>query len=310
MVGRLAEATAAAEEAAEVARLLGSGHQLVFALTQQCLVASWSGEDQAAVRLGEEAARTGKGNGEWSGAQAQYALAIALINAGRREAGRDAMVRACDNFRRPMLDQRSLLSACEIMASVEADGGHPDEASRWADRAAKVARPGQEASAALARAHALRGTQPRAAAAAAAEAARLFDAAGLLIDAGRARLCAGVAWAAADDGRQARAELAAAAEIFATCGARSRHAATVREQRRLGVRVAPPAAAGRGAGPHGLTERELDVVRLVGEGYTNHQIAESLFVSVRTVETHLSHIFTKLGVTTRTGILKAISGGS
>ena len=42
------------------------------------------------MRLGEEAARTGKGNGEWSGAQAQYALAIALINAGRREAGRDS----------------------------------------------------------------------------------------------------------------------------------------------------------------------------------------------------------------------------
>ena len=84
----------------------------------------------------------------------------------------------------------------------------------------------------------------------------------------------------------------------------------MREQRRLGVRVAPPAAAGRGAGPYGLTERELDVIRLVGEGYTNHQISESLFVSVRTVETHLSHIFTKLGVTTRTGILKAVSGGS
>ena len=315
MLGRLEEATAAAEEAAEVARLLGSGHQLVFALTQQCLAASWSGEDQAAVRLGERAARTGKGNGEWSGAQAQYALAVALINAGRREAGRDAMVRACNNFHRPMLDQRSLLSACEMMAYVEADGGTPDEASRWADRAAKVARPdaahpGQEASSGLARAHALRGMQPGAAAAAAAEAARHFDAAGLLIDAGRARLCAGVAWAAADDGSQARAELAAAAEIFAACGARSRHAATVREQRRLGVRVAPPAAAGRGAGPHGLTERELDVIRLVGEGYTNHQISESLFVSVRTVETHLSHIFTKLGVTTRTGILKAVSGGS
>ena len=125
LFGRLAEAAAAAEEAAEVARLLGSGHQLVFALTQQCLAASWSGEDQAAIRLGEEAARTGKGNGEWSGAQAQYALAVALINAGRREAGRDTMAQACNNLRRPMLDQRSLLAACEVMAGVQADGGHP-----------------------------------------------------------------------------------------------------------------------------------------------------------------------------------------
>ncbi len=161
LFGRLAEAAAAAEEAVEVARLLGSGHQLVFALTQQCLAASWSGEDQAAVRLGEEAARTGKGNGEWSGAQAQYALAVALINAGRREAGRDTMAQACNNLKRPMLDQRSLLAACEVMADVEAERGHRDEASRWAGHAVKVARAGQEASAALARAHALRGAGPR-----------------------------------------------------------------------------------------------------------------------------------------------------
>ena len=68
-------------------------------------------------------------------------------------------------------------------------------------------------------------------------------------------------------------------------------------------RLAP---AGRGAGPHGLTERELDVIRLVSEGYTNHQISESLFVSVRTVETHLSHAFAKLGASSRTGLLKAL----
>src|SRR5215472_2313813 len=228
MVGRLDEASSAAEEAAEVARLLGSGHQLVFALAQQCLVESWSGADQTAVRLGEEAVRTGNGNGEWSGAEAQYALAIALINAGRIEAGRDAMTQACGGSGRPMLDPRSLLSACEVMAGVEADCGNSGQASRWADRAAKVAYPGQEATARLARAHALRGSEPRAAAAAAAEAAQFFDDAGLLIDAGRARFCAGVAWAAAGDSGQAREELAAAARTFAECGARSLYAATAR----------------------------------------------------------------------------------
>jgi DNA-binding CsgD family transcriptional regulator len=306
LFGRLAEAAAAAEEAAEVARLLGSGHQLVFALTQQCLAASWSGDDQAAVRLGEEAARTGKGNGEWSGAQAQYALAMAQINAGRRQAGRDTMTQACNNFKRPMLDQRSLLVACEVMAGLEAQGGQLGEAGRWAGHAARVARHGQEASAALARAHALRGT-PQAAAAEAGQAARSFADAGLVIDAGRARLCAGQAYAAAGDDGQARAELAAAAQAFAGCGAQTLHAAAVREQRRLGVRVAGPAAAGRAGGPHGLTQRELEVVTLVREGCTNQQIAESLFVSIRTVETHLSHAFAKLGVTSRTGLLKALS---
>ena len=304
MVGRLEEASSAADEATEVARLLGSGHQLVFALAQQCLAESWSGADQTAVRLGEEAVRTGDGNGEWSGAQAQYALAIALINAGRREAGRDAMAQALGGSERPMLDRRSLLSACEVMAGIEADSGNPGEATRWADRAAKVAYPGQEATAKLARAHALRGDEPHGAAAAATEAAQLFEATGLLVDAGRARLCAGMAWAAAGNSSQARADLAAAARTFGECSARSLYAATARQQRKLGVRVSVP---GRGTGANGLTQREQDVVKLVGEGYTNQQIAESLFVSVRTVETHLSHIFAKLGVTTRTGILKAIS---
>jgi DNA-binding CsgD family transcriptional regulator len=304
MVGRLAEAAAAAEEAAEVARLLGSGFQLVFALAQQCLALSWSGDSRAAVRAGLQAAQAGQGNGEWSGAQAQYALAIALINAGRRGEGRDAMAQVCGDDKRTMLDRRSLLAACEVMAGVAADAGEFAEAGHWAERAGRVAPAGQEATAMLARAHALRGDQPAAAAAAATEAARLLDGAGLLIDAGRARLCAGVAHAAAGDDDQARTELAAAAEQLDSCGARSLHAAVLQQQRKLGVRVA---TASRRGGAHGLTQRELDVIKLVGEGYTNQQIAGSLYVSIRTVETHLTHIFAKLGVTTRTGILKAIS---
>jgi DNA-binding CsgD family transcriptional regulator len=305
LAGQLAEAAAAADEAAEMARLLGSGHQL--ALTQQCLAATWAGEHKTAVRLGQQAAQAGHGTGEWTAVQAQYALATALINAGRRDAGRDAMVHAGDQLSRPALDQRSLAAACEVLASVEADQGRRGEASRWADRAAG---PGQEGSAGLARAHALLGAQPQAAAAAADQAAESFAAAGLVVDSGRARLRAGQAYAAAGQDAQARAELAAAAQTFSQCGARSLHAATVREQRRLGARVRDPAAAGRGAGPHGLTHREMEVVKLVGEGYTNQQIAGLLFVSIRTVETHLSHIFAKLGVATRTGILPAISQSS
>jgi ATP/maltotriose-dependent transcriptional regulator MalT len=304
MAGRLEEASSAAEEAAEVARMLGSGHQLVFALAQQCLAESWSGADQVAVRIGEDAVRTGKANGEWSGAHAQYALAVAMINAGRRDAGRDAMAIVCTGPNRQMLDRRTRLSACEIMAGLEADAGNPAQAGRWADRADRFAFPGQEATAQLARAHALRGSEPGAAGVAAAEAARFFDGAGLFLDAGRASLRAGTAFAESGDGDQALAELAAAAQTFAGCGARSLLAATIRHQRKLGVRVP---GASRGTGPNGLSQRELEVIKLVGEGYTNQQIAASLYLSIKTVETHMSHIFTKLGVTTRTGILKAIS---
>jgi DNA-binding CsgD family transcriptional regulator len=46
----------------------------------------------------------------------------------------------------------------------------------------------------------------------------------------------------------------------------------------------------------GLTARELDVLRLVAEGLTNPQIAERLTLSPRTVQTHLTNLYGKLGV--------------
>jgi len=48
-----------------------------------------------------------------------------------------------------------------------------------------------------------------------------------------------------------------------------------------------------------LTPSELQVVRLVAEGLSNPQIGERLFISKRTVQTHLKHVFAKLGVTSR-----------
>lgn len=64
----------------------------------------------------------------------------------------------------------------------------------------------------------------------------------------------------------------------------------------------PPA---RLAGPGGeLSEREVDVLRLIALGLTNPQIAEKLFVSVRTVETHRSHVYQKLGVRERAELVR------
>ena len=51
---------------------------------------------------------------------------------------------------------------------------------------------------------------------------------------------------------------------------------------------------------HGLTRRELEVLRLVAVGRSNREIADALFISVPTVKRHLSNLLAKLGVTSRT----------
>jgi len=55
--------------------------------------------------------------------------------------------------------------------------------------------------------------------------------------------------------------------------------------------------------PAGLSPREVEVLRLLVAGASNREIAEQLFVSPRTVQTHLTNIFGKLGVGTRTAAI-------
>jgi DNA-binding NarL/FixJ family response regulator len=66
----------------------------------------------------------------------------------------------------------------------------------------------------------------------------------------------------------------------------------------------PPVAAkvaawARGERPAGLTEREVEVLRLVAEGLSNKEIARILSITVRTVDFHISNILKKLDVTSR-----------
>lgn len=65
---------------------------------------------------------------------------------------------------------------------------------------------------------------------------------------------------------------------------------------RLGARIASEPPPGP---PDDLSEREVDVLRLIALGHTNAEIGEQLYLSVRTVETHRSHIQQKLRLSTR-----------
>ena len=97
-----------------------------------------------------------------------------------------------------------------------------------------------------------------------------------------------IACRALGDEDSAALELEAAREAFEQLGA-APDVATVDSL----------AASAGGSGPHGLTSREVEVLRLVAAGETNKAIAAELVLSVRTVDRHVSNILTKLGASSR-----------
>jgi DNA-binding CsgD family transcriptional regulator/tetratricopeptide (TPR) repeat protein len=91
-------------------------------------------------------------------------------------------------------------------------------------------------------------------------------------------------------------ELRRAHEVFAHLGAEHELDATREQLRELGARP-PTRSLTQGVG--GLTGRELEIVRLVAARRSNKEIGTALGISARTASTHLSNIFTKLGVESR-----------
>jgi DNA-binding NarL/FixJ family response regulator len=79
--------------------------------------------------------------------------------------------------------------------------------------------------------------------------------------------------------------------------------------RDLGIRSIPAGArTATKAHPRGLTAREQEILELLSQGQSNEEIAASLFISVRTVEHHVSAILGKLGTTTRKDAAKEARG--
>ena len=142
---------------------------------------------------------------------------------------------------------------------------------------------------------------PVGAAARASEAIGLLSGAGWHSHLGRAHDLLGRSLAAA--GRPGAVDaLEEAVAIFARCGAVWRRDRSIEVLRRLGSSGRRAAAAA--LGPVSLTRREREVARLAARGMSTKAIADALFVGERTVESHLSSSYAKLGVGSRLNLVR------
>ncbi|MFY1652993.1 helix-turn-helix transcriptional regulator [Solwaraspora sp. WMMB762] len=300
--GRLTEA---ADDCAEALRL-ASGTQFrelhVAAEAMSRLLAVWTGTEQVGPAAEPDALDVPVSG--WPGRLALSAYAETRLALG--DAASCLAVAATAGL--PDLEPWAQVGWYEMLTRASLVEGDPDAADEWAQRAYEVAerlgRPGRRALAASAGARVLALRDPTAAAVAAWAAADVLTRVGMPLEAAHAHTVAARALVADGDRDRAGATLRLAEELFDRCGAGLFARQVHTERRRLAGASGGARRARRQGGSSALTRRETQVATLVSEGLTNRQVAARLFVTQKTVEMHLSHVFTKLGVTNRAALVR------
>lgn len=111
----------------------------------------------------------------------------------------------------------------------------------------------------------------------------------------------------AGDRAQAIAQAEHAHRELTACGADGHCDEAAAVLRGLGRRVARQGTRGHGRGVASLSARELEVARFVADGMSNREIAARLYLSEKTIETHLARAFSKLGVSKRAALASRIA---
>jgi DNA-binding CsgD family transcriptional regulator len=240
------------------------------------------GEFRAAAAAFRDASREGR--------EPQPGLALLRLAQGDAAAAAAAIRRVLDETAGPLRRAALLPAYVEIMLAV----GDADEA-RGACRELEETAELHQSEALGAMSSQARGAvalaegDARGALVALRDAWRSWEELGAPHEAARARVQVGLACRALGDEDASGLELEAARATFERLGA-------MPDLARLDS-LAPSAAATEA---HGLTARELEVLRLVAAGGSNREIAATLVISERTVARHLQNIFAKLGVSSRT----------
>jgi DNA-binding CsgD family transcriptional regulator len=301
--GRLDTLRENADAVTELALLADAGGHRRIAMSMRSVVEVVSGDLYAAVRFAEQGLADPVREDPPSGIS-RMVLADALLESGEPERCRQQLL-SSDGAPRlpriPFFDGYGYL----LLTRSELARGAADRADAYATCAEQLAASYPLmvplSSAAQARALVLlaRG-DAEAAREHAATAVECGERLGSPLIAGRARTLLGEALAAAGDRAGAIKELESAHAMLGSFGARRYQDQAARALRKLGRAAPRRGAHGSGNGAlQGLSGREVEVLSLVGKGRTNRQIADELYLSVRTVDRHMSRIFDKLGVSSR-----------
>lgn len=280
----LSEAQRAGERFAQAADPRAGGHRAGAALYRQAEVHRLRGEHERA----EEAYRAAGRNG-W---EPQPGLSLLRMAQGDLPAALASIRRAVGETSDPLRRGGLLPAYVEVALAA----GEPDAARDACHDLERVAE-AQRSEMLLAMAAQARGTvdlaagNARDALVSLRRAARIWEQFEAPYEVARVRELAGLACRELDDGEAAALELEAARATFEELGA-------VADLARVDSLSSASAPRSPGEG-RGLTERELQVLRLVSGGKTNREIAAELVLSDRTVDRHVSNIFAKLGVSSR-----------
>ena len=312
--GKLAEATELLDEAIEGARLLGNMHALAWNLFNRSVVAVAVGDLDIARATAQESVDLSRGLDEgFVAAWAAIRLAAVLLEAGEAKraaqlllgsAGGEELTLIPGGWRSYCLE---LLTRCWLAldrhteaqraadcTAAQAEAVQLPLPAAWADRAAAAV--------------AIHAGDPARAAELALRSAGAATEAGAPIEAALSRTLAGRALAQSGERDRAVPELQRAAAELATCGALRYRDQAERELGKLGHRIHRRTRPGKadGTGIETLTARELQVARLVADSKTNPEIAAQLFLSQKTVETHIRNIFRKLDVGSRVELARTV----
>ena len=312
--GRLAEATEMTDGLVDAGRLTDNAVGLATALVNGAAALLEAGDVDGALGAAQEAvALTREMAPSVVAAWAGSFLGAAMLEAGQPERAAATMISAGGGDELPLIPGAFRVNFLEMLTRAWLASGRRAEARRTAEMAQQRAQQFglglSTAGADLATAAvALEAGDARLAAARALAGVENADRVGARLAAGLSRSLAGRAFAALGQTERAAAELERAVSTLEACGARRHVAAAERELRRLGRPVHHRSRAGtpEGARVASLTGRELEIARLVVDRRTNPEIAAELFLSVKTVETHLRNIFRKLDASSRVEVARVV----